>query len=104
MSELAEIGFPDGLASAASVVMSTRLAPKTKFALWLLCEGMTYREAAKRAGVHKNALHRAAQRHGVCPVQAMRKNERRLILESVEIIRQTAGLSGMSPKQLARVV
>ena len=102
--EIALPGFPDGLASAASVVTSTRLSPKTKYGLMLVAEGLDYRSAAKMTGTHRNALHRAAKRHGLVPVHTMRQNERSRLIESVEAIRQAERATGLPTEQLAKYV
>ena len=104
MTELEEIGFPDGFAAAESVISSRQMGLKTKLGLWLVAEGASYRDAAEIVGSNYSQLWIAAKRHGIAPVHDMRQFERGRLLSGVARATEVARLEAIPGDALARLL
>ena len=104
MTELEEVGLPDGQVSAASVIASTRMAPNMKFACWLVAEGSSYESAAEALNLDPRHLHTTARRHGLDLLHNLRQCERGRILAGIKLARKSAGLADLTPTELAKLI
>ena len=102
--ELAELGLPDGVVAAESVITSKRMSPSTKFSCWLVSEGCSYKDAANVLGLDPRHVYAAAKRHGINLVHDLRQHERGRILSGLRLARKSADLADLTPPELAKLI
>ena len=104
MTELEEVGLPDGQVAAESVIASKRMSTPVKLSLWMCSEGMSYSDAADIFGLDPRHVYAAARRHGVNFVHDLRQHERGRILSGLKLARKSAELADLTPPELAKLV
>ena len=103
-SELLEVGLPDGVVAAESIVTSTQMSPNVKFACLLALEGASYKDAADVFGLDRRHVYAVMKRHGATHVHDFRQHERGRVILGLRLARRSAELNDLTPAQLAKLV
>jgi hypothetical protein len=99
----------DGVAAIVKILARPRLSPRVQSALILICEGASYREACRLAGLKATRaadLHENAERLGLLALHLQRREQRALLRvpqREAELYERLMGRGRrLTPKQLSR--